>query len=78
MPAQSCVSPRSIARSAAPAAAVDALNVLVLLHLSLGHTADARGSEVGLLGLDAPGATQLLVALLLPLGDQHGVCVTVL
>jgi hypothetical protein len=78
MPAQPSLSLRSIARCAAPAAAVDALNFLVLLHLLLGHAADARGPEVGFLGLDAPGAAQLLVALLLPLGDQHGVCVAVL
>lgn len=43
----------------------------------LGNTADARRSEVRLLRLDTPRATQLLITLLLPLGDQHGVGIAV-
>ena len=53
-----------------PAAAVDALDDLALLELGLGHAADAVGGEVGVAGLDAPEAAEILVALLLPLGNQ--------
>ena len=49
---------------------MDALHYPALLQLALGHAADAVGREVGVAGLDAPEAAQVLVALLLPLGDQ--------
>ena len=49
---------------------MDALNYPALLQLALGHAADAVGGEVGVAGLDAPEAAQILVALLLPLGNQ--------
>ncbi len=58
---------------APPAAAVDAFDDLPLLQLGLGHPADAVGGEVGVPGLNAAQATEVLVALLLPLGDQVGV-----
>lgn len=38
--------------------------------LALGHSANAVGPEVGVTGLDATQATKVLIALLLPLGDQ--------
>ena len=46
--------------------------------LALGDSADAVGSKVGVSGLDAAQAAQVLVALLLPLGDQVLVCVALL
>jgi len=46
--------PSSVARCAPSTAAVDALYILILLHLRLGNAADARRVEVRLLGLDAP------------------------
>lgn len=52
------------------AAAVHALDDLALLELGLGHAAHAVRAEVGVPGLDALQAAQVLVALLLPLGDQ--------
>jgi hypothetical protein len=55
---------------APPAAAVDALHDPALLQLVLRHPADAVGGEVGVPGLDTAQAAQVLVALLLPLGDQ--------
>ena len=58
---------------AAPTAAMDALHDLALLQLVLGHAADAVGGEVGVSGLDAAEAAEVLVALLLPLGDQVAV-----
>jgi hypothetical protein len=45
---------------AAPAPTADALDLLVLLQLFSGHAADACAVEVGLLGLDASQAAQLL------------------
>lgn len=51
---------------------------MILLQLVPGHAADAGGLEVGLLGLDAAQAAEVLVALLLPLGDQVGVGLAVL
>ena len=45
--------------AAATAAAVDALDDLVLLHLGLGDAADARGAKVGVARLDAPEAAQV-------------------
>ena len=55
-------------------AAMDALHDPALLQLALRHAADAVGGEVGVPGLDAPEAAQVLVALLLPLGDQVAIC----
>ena len=52
---------------------MDALDYPALLQLALGHAADTVGREVGVAGLDAPEAAQVLVALLLPLGDQVAV-----
>lgn len=43
--------------------------------LALGDSADAVGPKVGVTSLDATQATEVLVALLLPLGDQVLVCV---
>lgn len=43
--------------------------------LALGDPADAVGSEVGVSCLDTTQAAQILIALLLPLGDQVLVCV---
>jgi hypothetical protein len=68
----------SIAGCASSAPAVDALNVLVLFHRIFWHATDACRAEVGLLGLDAARAAKLLVALLLPLCNQHGIRVAVL
>ena len=48
------------------------------LQRRLGHATDTRAAEIRLLGLDALDTAQLLVALLLPLGDQRGVGVVVL
>ena len=55
---------------ATPASTVDTLDYPALLQLVLGHPADAIGGEVGVPGLNAPQAAEVLVALLLPLGDQ--------
>ena len=49
------------------------LDDLSLLELGLWHPADAVGREVGVPGLDASQAAQVLVALLLPFGDQVAV-----
>lgn len=38
--------------------------------LALGNSANAVGPKVGVTSLDATQATEVLVALLLPLGDQ--------
>lgn len=46
--------------------------------LALGDSADAVGSEVGVSCLDATQAAQVLVALLLPLGNQVLVCIALL
>ncbi len=51
---------------------------LTPLQRRLGHPTDTGTAEVGLLGLDALDTAQLLVALLLPLGDQRRVGVVVL
>ena len=55
---------------ATPASTVDTLYYPALLQLVLGHPADAVGGEVGVPGLDTPQAAEVLVTLLLPLGDQ--------
>lgn len=68
----------SVGRGAAAAPAADALNVLVVLESRLWHAADAGRVEVCLVGLDAAQAAQLLVALLLPLGNEKGISVAVL
>ena len=49
---------------------MDALDDLALLQLRLRHAADAVRREVRVPGLDASEAAEVLVALLLPLGDQ--------
>lgn len=54
------------------------MDILVLFHLIAGNSTDTRGPEIGLFCLDATGAAKLLIALLLPLGNQHGICVSVL
>ena len=51
---------------------------MLLLQTLLRHPADALGLEVLLLGEVALEAAQLLVALLLPLGDKIRVAVLVL
>lgn len=58
---------------APPAAAVHALDYPSLLQLVLGHPADAVGGEVGVAGLNTSQAAEVLVTLLLPLGDQRRV-----
>lgn len=68
----------SVARSTSSAAAVDALYILIFLHLLTGNTTDTRRSEVGLLGLNTAGAAKLLITLLFPLGNQHSICVSIL
>ena len=52
---------------------MDALDDFALFQLALGHAADAVGREVCVAGLNASEAAQVLVALLLPLGDQVAV-----
>lgn len=54
---------------------MDALDDLALLQLGLGHAADAVGGEVGVPRLDAAQAAQVLVPLLLPLGDQVAISI---
>ena len=49
---------------------MDALDDLALLQLRLRHPADAVRREVGVPSLDASEAAEVLVSLLLPLGDQ--------
>lgn len=69
----------SLIASGTPSApTAHALHILALLQLGLGYAADARRVEVGLLGLNAAQTAQLLVAVLLPLGNQHRVRVSVL
>lgn len=46
--------------------------------LALGNSADAIGSKVGVSCLDATQAAQVLVALLLPLGNQVLICIAFL
>lgn len=72
------VSSSSITSSTPSAPTAHALHILALLQLGLRHAADARRVEVGLLGLYAAQAAELLVPVLLPLGDQHRVRVPVL
>lgn len=50
----------SVTRSAPSAPTVDTLYILILLELFARDSADARRAEVGLLGLDASGATKLV------------------
>lgn len=52
------------------AAAVHTLDDLSLLELGLGHAAHAVRAKVGVPSLDTLQTAQVLVALLLPLGDQ--------
>lgn len=52
------------------ATTVDALDHFALFQLGLGNAANAVGAKVGVSRLDASEAAQVLVALLLPFGDQ--------
>jgi hypothetical protein len=61
---------RLVVARTAPAPTADALNLLVLLQLFSGHAADACAVEVGLLGLDASQAAQLLKILPVSTGAQ--------
>lgn len=67
-----------VAASTAVAATADTLNRLVLLELRLGHSADTCGIEIRFFRLDTAQATQLLIALLLPLGNQVRIGILVL
>jgi len=58
---------------AASTAAVYTLHHPTLLEFLFGHAADAVGGKVGVAGLDAAEAAEVLVALLLPLGDEVAV-----
>ena len=49
---------------------MNAFDHLTSLQLRLGDSADAVGAEVGVASLNTPQATQVLVALLLPFGDE--------
>lgn len=60
------------------ASTVGAFNDPSDFQLALGDSADAVGSKVGVSGLDATQAAQVLVALLLPLSNQVLVCVAFL
>lgn len=48
------------------------------LQRGLGNPTDTGAAKIGLLGLDTLGTTQLLIALLLPFGDQGRVRISVL
>lgn len=67
-----------VARRATSASAANTLDLFGILHIRSRYSADACAVEVGLLRLDASKAAKLLVALLLPLGDQHRVRISVL
>jgi len=54
------------------------LHPLALLHLLLRYSTDTRTIEIRLLRLYTPQATQLLISLLLPLCNQHGISVAML
>ena len=69
---------RSVTARAATAPAAHTLHLLILLQLLSRHTADTRRVEIRLLRLNTAQAAKLLVALLLPLGDQVPICVAVL
>jgi len=56
----------------------DTLHRLPLLQIRFRHTTYTRAVEVRFLGLNAPQAAQMFVALLLPFRDQHSICVVVL
>lgn len=68
----------SVTGCAASAATADALKGMSILHLVSRHATDASRVEVRLLSLNTAQATQLLVTRLLPLGNQHSVCIAVL
>ena len=57
---------------------MNALYDLSFFEFLFGHSADAVGGEVCVSGLDASEAAEVLVALLLPLGNQVRVCVLLL
>ena len=54
-------------------ATVHALDHAALLELGLGHSAHTIGAKVGITRLYAPQTAQVLVALLLPLGNEVSV-----
>ncbi len=58
---------------ATPASTMYALDDFAFFQLGLGNAANAVGGEVGISCLDAAQTAQVLVALLLPLGDQVAV-----
>lgn len=70
--------PRLVAGCAPSAAATDALHIAILFQLSSRHSADTRAVEVCLFRLDAAQAAELLVALLLPLGNEHRIGISIL
>lgn len=72
------LSPYLIPRSTPPTPTTHTFDRLLLPQPSLGHATDARSVKVILLGLYAAQTAQLLVALLLPLGDEVRVAVAVL
>jgi len=67
-----------IPRSTPPTPTTHTFDRLLLPQPSLRHATDARSIKVILLGLYAAQAAQLLVTLLLPLGDEVRVAVAVL
>ncbi len=78
LPSYDASSHPSVPTSTPAASTIHTLHLLVLLELLPRHTADARRIEVRLLGLHASQTTKLLIALLLPLGDEIAVGVVVL
>jgi hypothetical protein len=58
---------------AASATAMNTLHNFSLFQLRFGHPADAVRSEIGVAGLDASKAAQVLVAGFLPLSDKIGI-----
>jgi len=68
----------SVTRRAASTSAANTFDGLVFFEVLAGYSANARGVEIGFLGLNAAEAAELLIALLLPLGDQVPISVAVL
>lgn len=69
---------RLITARASSTATADTLDLLILFQLLPRHTTDACAVEVGLLSLNAPQTAKLLITLLLPLGNEVGVCISIL
>lgn len=78
---------QSITARTPSTATIDTLNpcttcaitsTIVPLQRGLRHTTNTRAREIRLLGLHTPQTTQLLITLLLPLGNKVCVCVPVL